>query len=155
MNSVDFLKKELEVLSIRFPFVHFKYGYDSMIETHLVELLPLSEYINNVDLDAAWIPLSLQFIETYNEEIAFFSSDSQLSINKIIFEFNSNVSLEEEIINELFAPLSEKLYTYDFSMEIPNGRVIKSNPVITILSDQIEKFNGKDLPECPSYLAAA
>ncbi len=155
MDSINFLKISLEELSLKFPFVHFKYGYDSMIDTHLVELLPLSEYNNNEDLDSAWIPLSLKFIKTFDEEIVFFSSNSELSIKNIIFEFNSSVSLEEKIINELFAPLSENLYTYVFSTDIPNGRVIKNNNITTILSVHIEKFNDEDLTECPSYLAAA
>lgn len=127
MTATEFLKVHLEELAIKFPSVHIKYGYNSIIETHIVELLPLIEYKTNKDLDNSWIPVSLQFMEKFQyEEIAFISSDSTLSISSehILFEFNPNACTEEHVISELFAPLTKFALTYSFSTQVPDGIIM-------------------------------
>lgn len=125
MNSVEFLKNELKTLAQKFPKVHIKYGFNSLIETHIVELLPLIEYTENIELDKAWIPLSIQFMEEYvDDNIAFISSDSPLSLKEVTFEFNSTACSEGNIISELFAPLTESELHYDFPAEMPNGKIM-------------------------------
>ena len=127
MNPVEFLKDELQSMAVKFPTVHIKYGYNYLIDTHIVELLPLIEYLENAELDKAWIPLSIQFMEEFaDDNIAFISSDSPLSIKEVIFEFNPLACSEENIISEIFAPLTEREFSYDFPTEIPNGRIIDS-----------------------------
>ena len=125
MNPVEFLKYELHNIAVKFPNVHIKYGYNYLIDTHIVELLPLIEYLENKELDKAWIPLSIDFMEQFaDDNIAFISSDSSLAIKEIIFEFNPLACSEENIISEIFAPFAEFEFNYDFPTDIPNGRII-------------------------------
>ena len=126
MTSVDFLKNELQIIDDKFPNVHIKYGYNTIIETHIVELLPLIEYTSNAALDNSWVPVSLKFMEIYkDEEVAFISSDSTLCINNVIFEFNATCN-EESIMTEIYAPLTEQKAEYDFCDQVPNGKIITS-----------------------------
>jgi len=94
MNPTNYLKRELKIIAKNFPNVNIRYGYNKVIETHIVELLPLVEYNENNKLDDAWIPLSISFLEKYmGEEIAFISSDSSLSLKDTIFEFNASAKM--------------------------------------------------------------
>lgn len=128
MKAADFLHKELKAIADRFPNVNIRYGYDDIIETHIVELLPLIEYNTNEELDKAWIPLSINFLEIYsNDEIAFVSSDSSLSLKNIIFEFNPKACTEENIISELFFELTKINLVYTFPTEIPKGVIIQES----------------------------
>lgn len=120
MKATEYLQKELKVIADKFPNVNIRYGYDKIINTHIVELLPLIEYHSNEDLDNAWIPLSISFLEKYmDEEIAFISSDSSLSPVSVIFEFNPKACTEENIIPELFEQLTKNSLKYTFFTEIP------------------------------------
>ena len=125
MESIEFLQIELEFIALQFPNVHIKYGYNEVIETHIVELLPLYEYKNNSDLDNAWIPLSLRFMKLFkHEEITFISSDSSLALNNVIFEFNAYSCTEQLIIGEIFSELTDQLLDYSFPTEIPDGKIL-------------------------------
>jgi hypothetical protein len=138
MNSVEFLKSELKGISEQFPNVHIKYGYNSLIDIHIVELLPLIEYTTNKKLDDAWIPVSLKFFEMYNdEEVTFISSNSRLSLHESIFEFNANCN-EESIMTEIYAPLTEQQANYDFCGVFPNGKIITSSFTITTTKKAVD-----------------
>ena len=50
MTPKDFLYNELKLIASKFLHVNIKYGYDLMIETHVIELTPESEYYNNQEL---------------------------------------------------------------------------------------------------------
>lgn len=155
MAAVDFLKKELNILAGKFPTVHIKYGYNEKIDTHIVELLPLIEYTTNKELDNAWVPLSITFMETFeNEEIAFISSDSSLSLKNVIFEFNAACK-EEDIITELFAPFTKEfvLYNYTFPTSMPNGKII-SQPLLDFLNTPVQNIDEGNILDT-SYSQAA
>ena len=127
MTSVEFLKIELQGIAAKFPNVHIKYGFNSKIDLHIVELLPLIEYTTNKKLDEAWIPVSLNFLETYkDEEVTFISSNSRLSLKESIFEFNENACSEENIISEIFAKIAEQEFDYEFPTSMPNGRIMEN-----------------------------
>ena len=127
MTSVEFLKVELQALAAKFPNVHIKYGFNTKIDLHIVELLPLIEYTTNKKLDEAWIPVSINFLQTFkDEEVNFISSDSRLSLKESIFEFNENACSEENIIAELFSKIAEQEFNYEFPTSMPNGRVMEN-----------------------------
>lgn len=151
MTSVEFLKNKLQDIAEMFPYVHIRYGYNNLIETHVVELLPLIEYTNNPDLDRAWVPLSLQFIETFNEDVTFISSDSSLSITDITFEFNASCT-EEKIITELYYSFTNRPIHYTFPVTMENGKILV-NSSINSLSSPVEHLI--DTGDIESYLAAA
>ena len=141
MKAVEYLQKELKIIANNFPNVNIRYGYNEMIRTHIIELLPLIEYNTNEDLDNAWIPLSISFLENYiDEELAFISSDSSLSLKNIIFEFNPTAFTEENIINELFGILTYTSIKYNFPTEMQDGFIMKNND-IDLMNNSIEKLD--------------
>ena len=142
MNAAEYLKNELQTIAEQFPNVNIRYGYDNLIDTHIVELLPLIEYNTNEALDNAWIPLSIAFLEKYaTEEIVFISSDSSLSLSTVIFEFNHKACSEENIIAELFSPIAEQLFTYDFPTNMPNSKLIGNTVFSLSGSTRTEKVD--------------
>ncbi len=134
MEPIDFIRINLSRLAINFPQIHIKYGFDEIIDTHVVELLPLNEYLNNQDLDKAWIPISIEFIKKFpNDTITFISSDSSLQVEKPIFELNIP-TFDFQLIEDLFEyfRFNEIQYSYTFpefipseiKIELPNSDVI-------------------------------
>ncbi len=152
MTSVDFLKSELQIIADKFPNVHIKYGYNNIIETHVIELLPLIEYTNNVELDRTWVPLSLQFMEIFNEDVTFISSDSSLSIRNVIFEFNASCT-DEKIFTEIYAALTNEPICYTFPVSMQGGYLIQ-NSNIDYLNMPVQNL-GDEVDYGTSYLAAA
>ncbi|MEO6404543.1 MAG: hypothetical protein ABIO32_03580 [Ferruginibacter sp.] len=154
MTSLEFLRTELEELASNFPNVHIKYGFNTIVDTHIVELLPLVEYKTNEELDKAWIPMSLRFIERFqDEDIAFISSDSSLSLRKTLFEFNSQACSEQNLLAEIYGELTEQMLDYSFPTDVPDAEIADltfakfiSLPVENITMDQYQDN---------SYLAAA
>lgn len=121
MTPVDFLHKELENISKDFPQIHIKYEFNSIIHTHIVELLPVEEYRFNNALDDAWMPLSFKFCETFpEEEIAFISSDSELAIEVPTFEFNIPCA-NFDLIPSFFEKLAIGEFNYTFPTTMPVG----------------------------------
>ncbi|MCP9751392.1 hypothetical protein [Ferruginibacter sp. HRS2-29] len=154
MTPVEFLKNELNTLATSFPNVHIKYGYNNVIDTHIVELLPLIEYSSNQDLDKAWVPLSINFMEKFkNEEIAFISSDSSLSLKHVIFEFNPKACTEENVLTELYQELAKNELEYSFPTQIPQLVVFDTFASLkkSKKTDQVEIEEN----ECTSYSIAA
>lgn len=141
MKPKEFLHTALEVISKQFPQVHIKYAYNNVINTYIVELLPVEEFQNNDALDDAWIPLSFKFRETFpNDEIAFISSDSTLSIECPLFEFNVP-SIDFDLISEFFASLSKEELNYSFPSNIPMGAKSIGNSIVAVLKTPKEKIN--------------
>ena len=96
MEPITFLKEKLGSLAARFPHIHIRYAYKPSIATHIVELSSVEDYYKNEALEAAWIPLSIEFMETFDSEnIAFISSDSSLAIVKPELEWNKPVSEQD------------------------------------------------------------
>jgi hypothetical protein len=141
MEARDYLRKELKLIAEKFPNVNIRYGYDNIIDTHIIELLPLIEYNTNDELDKAWIPLSISFLDNYmDEEIAFVSSDSSLSIKNVLFEFNPFACTEKNIMSELFGVLTYTPVNYSFPTEMQDGIIIKNNG-INLINNPVEKLN--------------
>jgi cold shock CspA family protein len=93
MQSIEFIKNKLGEIANRFPTVQIKYAFNSNIETHIIQFEPFDAYYNMPELDAAWIPFSVEFDRIYQDEsIAFIGSDSTLSITDN-FDFSWNTQL--------------------------------------------------------------
>ena len=134
MKSIEFLKVELEKIATDFPYIHIKYNFNKDIQTHIVELLPLEEYYKNDKLIDTWMPLSFDFREKFPmEEISFISSDSTLSIEASIFEFNVPVS-DFDLITEFFEPLTHQELNYTFPTTMPTGAIFISHSIAGVLS---------------------
>ncbi len=144
MLAQEFLKSQLSNLATQFTEVQIRYAYNKLIETHVVEITPEYEYYNNSSLDDAWINISLEFMEKFQDEnISFISSDSSLAIVQADFEWNSFnlISLENltgifyseiNIFEQDFTGMTfpENLF-YDPS-QIANITVSLDEPKITI-----------------------
>lgn len=157
-NTFEFLYKELGAIAENFPQVHIKCGYDRVIETHIVELLPLSEYQNNTALDDAWIPLSIRFMETFaQDDISFISSGSTLNIDNVLFEFNVHSGSEENIISELYSSYTEVTMNYTFSNIALAGEILPNSTSVFSIKTSLERTS-IDLANCgplDTYSAAA
>lgn len=154
MSSIEFLQNKLQFIADLFPNVHIKYGYNQIIETHIVELLPLKEYRYNQELDRVWIPISLEFNEKFSgEDIAFISSDSSLALADVLLEFNSNACSEENVITEIFAPLTEPINSYSFQKYFFIGKILRAN-IDSYINSPIEKLSEESYSE-NSYSVAA
>lgn len=147
MQAQEFLKAELKSLSEIFPKVNFRYGFDEIIDVHVVEINPLEQYYSNKELDDAWVPIALRFLETYEtEEIVFISSDSSLKIENSVFEFNKlKISTEEDLISELYSDLANKeMPSYTFTERATFGSVINAQlAVFLATSNEREEISPK------------
>lgn len=120
MTPKDFLYTELEKISLKFPTVNFKYGYDSSIETHIIIISPEEDFVNNNALDSVWVPLYFSFKEKYeSEEIAFVPPSSPTS--EIVVEFELN-----EIINTEVECIFQKLFSTSLNYSFPISVISKS-----------------------------
>lgn len=155
IKSVEYLQKELKLIADNFPDVNIRYGYNQIIKTHIVELLPLVEYDTNETLENAWIPLSISFLKNYmDEEIAFISSDSTLSLKKVLFEFNPITFSEKNIISKLYNTLTYSNVKYNFPTVMPNG-LISVYQDINIINCPIDNAKDDYLDSLSLYLSAA
>jgi len=146
MTPVDFLYEELRKIATAFPEVHIKYGFNKLICTHIVEMLPAEEFHSNESLDKSWIPLSFEFRNRFAEEqIAFISSDSTLALKEIIFEFNS--WNESEVMSDLFQELMDSELDYTFPDTLPISTIPIESPVSEVLNCPIIKFDKGSEPE--------
>lgn len=143
MNSLEFLKIELEKISKLFPSIYIKYGFNKLITTHIVELLPLSEYLKNQSLAEAWMPLSFEFREQFPlEEIAFVSSDSTLCLENSVLEFNIP-SMGVDISTVYAIPLSENDLNYTFPETMPVGAIAIGTSIVEVLKCPKQKIDPK------------
>lgn len=156
MNPTDFLYKSLEHIALAFPRVHIKYSFNGIINTHVVELLPIEEYQNNTALDNAWIPLSFKFRETFpSEEITFISSDSTLAIQNPIFEFNA-LACYDDPLAIIFESLSTESINYSFPTIMPVVATFVGNSITKVLSYPEQQIDDRpDLDLDTFYQAAA
>lgn len=119
MEPVNFLKDRLENLALHFPQVQIKYAYNASIATHIVELTPEAEYYFNEALDKMWIPISIEFMETFpTESISFISSDSNLAIDKGEFEWNKHNIEWEPIMNDVFNDVLQNPFEFEFPVTV-------------------------------------
>jgi hypothetical protein len=153
MNSLDFLKVELEKISKKFKAVHIKYGFNKAIRMHIVELLPLTEYLHNDTLSEAWMPLSFEFGEQFpNEEISFVSSDSTLSIQVPTFEFNIPAPFFGDI-STFYAPISQQEFNYSFPEAMPKGGIAIGASIVEVLNSPKQEID--TTPDMTNYYLAA
>jgi hypothetical protein len=76
MTAIQYIKNGIEKLAKQFPQVQIKYAFNN----NIIQFDPIDAYYNLPELDAAWIPFSLQFGRMFeSESIAFIGSDSILS----------------------------------------------------------------------------
>jgi hypothetical protein len=91
MTAIQYIKDGIKKLANQFPQVQIRYAFNYEINTHIIQFDPIDAYYYLPELDAAWIPFSLEFDEIYaDESIAFIGSDSILSLTDN-FEISWNI----------------------------------------------------------------
>jgi len=109
MTPQEFINKELTTLAKSFPQIHLRYGFDGMIDTHIVQIDPIDEYYKNEAFDNAWIPIAMAFDEQFEDWISFIPSDSTLKLEVAEMEWNQPVPAftHLEDYNEIVAKILE------------------------------------------------
>ncbi|MEO7310941.1 MAG: hypothetical protein ABIX01_11130 [Chitinophagaceae bacterium] len=107
MTPQEYLKNELTILAGSFPQIHIQYGFDAMIDTHIVQLDPIKEYYENIALDDAWMPIAMSFDEQFEDCISFIPSDSSLKLAVSEIEWNKPVQALNHLedYNEIVAKI--------------------------------------------------
>jgi hypothetical protein len=106
MEAIEYIKNGLEKLSNQFPHVQIRYAFNYEINIHIIQFDPIDAYYNLPELDAAWIPFSVEFDRIFaDESIAFIGSDSILSIvDNYEFSWNlHHIDLTFQYYKELLA----------------------------------------------------
>lgn len=102
MKAEKFLVNKLNLLHQNFPAMTIKYGIDNDINAHLIELIPIELY-KDTDISKHWVSIYKEFRAEYPEiDIAFFSSDSLLSIDNVIHEWSISYNSEKDLLSWLF-----------------------------------------------------
>ena len=140
MMSLEYINKFLKETARIFPSVHFKYGYNNIISTHIVEILPLDEFETNESLMDLWIEFSFEFRNAFpKEEITFVSSDSTLSLFETIVEYNTPIF--NTGLNDFFATISTTEFNFSFPTFMPDLKVDFTIPFSNLLSTPIQKID--------------
>lgn len=127
ISPIEYIKDNLNQLANLFPSICFKYGYDEIIKSHIIEITPEEEFYNLEKLQDKWIEFSVEFMNKFPlEDIVFISSDSTLALDSYSFSCNSqseyklqSVFFEEFLSNEMKIDYSTSV-TIDAAFEPVN-----------------------------------
>lgn len=108
MDSKQYIKNKLQELHSQFPLLTIKYKHDSYTQMHIVDIMPLDEYENNVEYKSYETELGFEFDSLFfPESLMFISSDSltQIACPELIIE----PVIKTSIINEVHSEISEDI----------------------------------------------
>lgn len=81
MNPSEFINKKIKYLKFKFKDIEIKYQYKITTNTHIIKILPLSLYENNIEYIMEEEDIENEFTELYPfEELLFISDDSLIQI---------------------------------------------------------------------------
>lgn len=115
MKSKTFLKEKLKKLSLSFPFISFKYEYNSYSNTHIIEVLPYKEYENNEKYLDEEAELTYEFDNAFfPESVMFVSENSLIRVNnpELVFPVYDLININDTVINntEVYEKISFNNY---------------------------------------------
>ncbi len=114
MNSREYLENKIRGLSLRFNKIRIRYEHRSITQSHIVEILPLDLYEDNVDYLLEEEFIEEEFNAFYpDENILFVSEGSLTEVARVDFE----IGLMEEVVfeNDAATPYFEVL---EFTNEV-------------------------------------
>lgn len=76
MKAQNFIEEKIKMLKNKYPDMSFRYGYQDFNLTHIIEVLPLSEYESNDNYINDEIDIVLEFDNIFSETILFVSENS-------------------------------------------------------------------------------
>ncbi len=140
MNSADFIKENIQRLSKTFPETCFRYGFDTSINTHVVEITPNEHFYALDALDEAWIPVSIDFMTKFpKEEIVFIASDSPLALSN--YSYCCNERLDSKLLSEIFQAFLVNPVDTFFSDSLVLNEIV-SDTIITSTNNSIANITG-------------
>lgn len=81
MKPSEFINKKIKYLKFKFKDIEIKYQYKITTNTHIIKILPLSLYENNIEYLFEEENIENEFIKLYpSEELLFISEDSLTKI---------------------------------------------------------------------------
>lgn len=72
----NFIEEKIDMLKNKYPDMFFRYGYQDFNLTHIIDVLPLSEYESNDNYINDEIDIVLEFDNNFSETILFISENS-------------------------------------------------------------------------------
>ena len=102
MTAIEFVKSKIDELVSRISYVNCRYEYDSISNTHLIEVIPNSVYKSDVDYQQAETSVIDEFINRFPyENVCFITDDSLVEIQNPIYE-------KQGITYDIFSTAIEK-----------------------------------------------
>ena len=97
MNSKSFIIKSINEIVSSFPYLNFRYEFDSFSKSHFIEVRPNSSYKNDSSYIEIEKEITLRFFDLFPyESLTFLSDESYYKIEKPIYEkgfITDNLSL--------------------------------------------------------------
>jgi hypothetical protein len=102
MNASEFIREKLLELHGQFSNLTIKSGFDESINTHIVNITPISEFRDNKELEDRWFLISIEFMKLYPDEgIAFITDDSYLNLDKAEFVLDEDPKPKRKYLDEI------------------------------------------------------
>lgn len=87
-NIKQFIIKEIDLLSEKFPFMSFRYGFDKLGIQHIIEVEPNDVFKEPIYMEAEF-NIQCAFIDLFpDEDLLFVSNDKYIQFEKIVYVRN-------------------------------------------------------------------
>ena len=139
MNASDYIISELKVFLIRFSSTRVRYEYDTLSDTHFVEIVPNEVYNLNQEYIEWEGQMIVNFIGLFpDQNICFISDDAAVGLENVQFE-----SLGTDF-NVLYSSDNHKTLIDDNSIVL--SAVIRDY-VVHNISVNPDKYNGFEISQ--------
>lgn len=130
MNSKDFIIKSINEIVSSFPYLNFRYEFDSFSKSHFIEVRPNSSYKNDLTYIEIEKEITLRFFDLFPyESLTFISEDSYYKIEKPTYEkgfITDNLSMSFNNLNSGFEIFEKYLACMPTTVEVKAGKSIFS-----------------------------
>lgn len=120
MNTRDEIKNFLNELSSNHKdgFEKFRYEYNPSLETHLIEISPISLY-DNASYGEEELDFCIEFMNVFGENILFISPENIIKITNPEFEICNNKGEMDRLfsLSEGDCELAAPKYVFKFSLD--------------------------------------
>lgn len=114
MKAKEFIFKNLRDLVNNFPQITFRYQFDELGQTHIVEVAPLAVYEDDPDYKMAEGDLTYEFDRKFSPEtIMFVSANSLTGITKAEKVFRTEDYFDWEVFQDMLL-VNETIPEYNF-----------------------------------------
>jgi hypothetical protein len=116
MKAKEFIFKNLRDLVNKFPQISFRYQFDELEQTHIVEVSPLSAYVDDPDYKMAEGDLTYEFDRAFlPETIMFVSGNSLTGVTRAEKVFCKEDHFVWEVLQDMLSA-NETIPEYNYSI---------------------------------------